>query len=139
MRLTLTKKAAHGLALMKELAKMPPGSKLTAAELAERSGVPKGFVPGIVGKLHRAGLLRCVPGRLGGCYLTRPPQEVSMLEVVGALEGPLTESHCVLEGRLCMEADTCEVHDYWQKAHEAIKSSLGECTLEDLAAGENPS
>ncbi len=132
MRLTLTRKAAYGIALMKTLAAMPPNSPITASELAEKSGVPKGFVPAIVATLHRAGLVRCIPGRSGGCYLTRPPEEVSLLEVVNALDGELTESHCVLEGRLCLEADVCEVHEYWEKAHESIRRSLQDCTLSEL-------
>ncbi len=133
MKLTLTRKAAYGLALLKALAEMPAGAKMTTAELAEASGVPKGFVPSIVSTLHRAGLLRCVPGRTGGCYLARPPEQVSLLEIVNALEGPLAESHCVLDGRLCMESEPCEVHDYWEKAHEAMRQSLDDCTLGRLA------
>jgi Rrf2 family protein len=139
MRLTLTRRAAHGIALMKTLAKMPAGSKMTAAELAELSGVPRGFVPAIVATLHRAGLVRCLPGRSGGCYLARAPEEVSVLEVVNALDGPLIETHCVLEGRLCMETENCEVHDYWQRAHDAMRNSLEKCSLKELTDSESAS
>lgn len=132
VRLTLTRKAANGIALMKALAKLEPGTRMTAAELAELSGVPRGFVPTIIATLHRAGLVRCVPGRSGGCYLARPPKEVSLLEVVNALDGPLTDAHCIIEGKPCMETEGCDVHEYWQRAQHAMQNVLSECTLEKL-------
>lgn len=133
MKLKLTKKGEHGVQIMRVLAEMPEGSKLRSQELAERADVPIGFVPTIVATLHRAGLLRCQPGRTGGCQLGRPPEEISALDIITALEGPLTEKHCILDGSRCLDDVQCELHESWSEAKSAITDSLDKRTLDQMA------
>lgn len=118
---------------MRTLAEMPEGSKLRTADLAIAADVPPGFVPTIVATLHRAGLLECKPGRSGGCELARSPEEISALEIITALEGPLTDKNCVLDGRRCMDEPACELHDAWSTAKDAIVESLDGRTLDQMA------
>lgn len=133
MRLKLTKKGEHGVQIMRVLAEMPEGSKLRSQDLAERADVPIGFVPTIVATLHRAGLLKCQPGRTGGCQLGRPPEEISALDIITALEGPLTDKHCILDGNRCLDDVPCELHDSWSEAKTAITESLDGRTLDQMA------
>lgn len=134
MRLKLTKKGEHGVQLMRVLAELPEGTKLRARELAERADIPEGFVPTIVATLHRAGLLRCQPGRTGGCQLGRPPEAISALDIITALEGPLTDSHCILDGSHCLDDVVCELHESWSEAKNAIAESLDGTTLDQMAS-----
>lgn len=133
MRLKLTKKGEHGIHIMRTLAEMPEGSKLRTADLAEAAEVPPGFVPTIVATLHRAGLLECKPGRSGGCELARAPEEISALEIITALEGPLTDKNCVLDGRRCLDDGPCELHEAWSTAKDAMVESLDGRTLDQMA------
>lgn len=136
MRLKLTKKGEHGVQIMRVLAQMPEGTKLRAQELAEKANVPIGFVPTIVATLHRAGLLRCQPGRTGGCQLGRPPEEISALDIITALEGPLTDKHCILDGSHCLDDVECELHESWSEAKLAIARSLESRKLDEMASHE---
>ena len=82
MKLSLTKRSDYGLRIVQYLAAQRPGYKGTSAEFAEGCDIPSGNVPTIVSHLSRAEILQCTPGPRGGCVLARPPEEISILEVI---------------------------------------------------------
>jgi len=137
MRLTLTKRAEYGVRMLTELALAPPGTKVTATELARTCEVPAGNVPTVVAILSRAGILMCSPGRGGGCTLSRDPSEISMIEVIQALEGPLDEDYCLLDSRRCHDKDPeCALHATWKAAKATALGALADMSLGDVAARE---
>lgn len=89
MRLALTKRSGDATRMLVYLAGLPEGTRLTSAVLAKACGVSAGNVPTLVANLARAGLLESTPGRGGGCTLARPADEITVAEVVAALEGSL--------------------------------------------------
>ena len=103
MRLSLTKRGEYAVRMTLLLATMP-GRRVTAGELGAACTIPMGNVPTIVNLLSRAGVLDCSPGRGGGCTLGRPPDEISVLEVIEAVEGPLG-AVCVLQVRSLVPRD----------------------------------
>lgn len=136
VRLSLSKRAVYGIRLLRALARMEPGARLTAAELSETCNVPRSFIPAIVSSLHKAGLVACSPGRTGGCVLRARPEEISLLDVISALEGELSPNHCVLDGRECMDEGPCELHESWAPAMEAVVQSLSSTTIAALSAAD---
>ena len=132
MRLTLTKRGEYAVRMALHLATVADG-RVTAGELGAVCGIPMGNVPTIVNMLSRAGVLDCSPGRGGGCMLQRPADEISVLEVIEAVEGPLG-SMCVLDAKRCgVPGQECALHSAWASGREAVLDTLGGLSLADAA------
>lgn len=101
-------------------------------EIASEMDLPLSYTPQILGMLVRAGLAEAKAGREGGYRLVRSPQEISLLEVVEASEGPLTPTECTLRGGPCRWEDACAVHPAWAGAAEAFRDSLRQTSLADV-------
>ena len=136
MQLTLPRRTQNGIRVLLALAERP-GELATAAELAVRSGVPVGNIPGVVSALARAGIVASTRGRSGGCKLARPPSCISVLEVIGVLGGPLTTPNCILDSRRRHDDDGphCAVHAVWLAGMKAASDSLERMSLADALAG----
>jgi Rrf2 family protein len=137
VRLTLNKRAEYGVRLVMYLADQASDQRMTAAHLAEECQIPAGNVPTIMSLLSRAGVLDCSPGRAGGCMLARPPEEISALEIVEALEGPMEIAHCLLDSRRCHGKDPeCAVHHAWSEGRDAAIAALARLSLADAVRHE---
>jgi len=109
------------------------GSYCKIREVAEAMDLPRSYTPQILGLLAKAGLAEAKAGRDGGYRLTRPPERISVLEVIEAGEGYLATERCALRGGPCHWDDVCAFHPTWSKATEAIRSTLGKTTLGQVA------
>jgi len=132
MRIELTRKGDYGVRTMLALAR-PDAGQMTAARLAEATGVPPSLVPRLMGDLVRAGLVVNRRGRLGGYRIARPPADISLLDVVEAIEGDGRRRTCVLLGGPCRQEGSCEVHDAFFRAQEALFGSLASVSLDEVA------
>jgi len=103
-------------------------------EVAEVMELPVSYTPQVLGLLGKAGLAEAKAGRDGGYRLTRPPQQISLLEVVEAAEGHLISERCPMRGGPCHWDDVCAVHPAWVRASEAIRDSLRRTTLAEVAS-----
>jgi Rrf2 family protein len=103
-------------------------------EVSAAMHLPVSYTPQVLKLLATAGLAEAKAGRDGGYRLTRRPQDVSLLEVVEAAEGPLLPERCILRGGPCRWEDACAVHPAWAAAVQACRGSLASTTLADLAA-----
>lgn len=138
MRLTLARRTQNGIRVLLSLAERPE-ALVTAAELAARSGVPPGNIPGIVSSLARAGLVASTRGRCGGCKLARPPDQISILDAVGVLGEPLATPNCILDSRRRHDGDGphCAVHAIWLAGMQAGLDSLALMSLADALANRD--
>lgn len=138
MRLNLTKRGEYGFRMLLHLAAQPPGHRMTASELAEVCGISAGNVPTIVNTLSRAGILHCSPGRSGGCQLARPAADISTLEIIETLEGPLEIANCLLDSTRCHGRDPqCALHDAWSEGRAAAIAALARTSLADAVHREH--
>ena len=132
MRLELTRKCDYGIRAMLALAR-PGAGQMTAAQLAVTTEIPPNFVPQVMGDLIRAGLVVNRRGRSGGYRLGCEPQEVSLLDVIHAVEGDRRRRTCVLRGGPCGRDETfCAVHDAFFRAQEAGLRALAEASLDEV-------
>lgn len=137
MRLSLTKRGEYGVRVLMHLATLGPGERMTAAQLADTCDIPGGNLPTIMSQLSRAHLVQTSPGRSGGCALARDPSDITALEVIEALEGPMKISHCLLDSRRCGDRDReCAFHRAWIVGREAAMAALGRTSLADVVARE---
>jgi Rrf2 family protein len=102
-------------------------------EVAEEMSLPLQYTPQILSLLGRAGLAEAKAGRDGGYRLSRPPAEITLLEIVEAAEGPIGSDHCTLRGGPCEWENACPVHNSWVEAGRALRESLATTTLADIS------
>jgi FeS assembly SUF system regulator len=113
-----------------------PARRYTAAELAERSRIAAPTVSKLLKQLHRGGLLASSRGLHGGYRLAREAEAISAAAILDALEGPLALTECASASSHCELEATCRVGGAWQRINVAIRQSLEEITLADLAGLE---
>jgi len=113
-----------------------PGSMAKAADIAEAMNIPTGFLHQVLHELQRARLVLSRPGRSGGYSLARPAADISLLDVVETLEGPLAPDECGLRGGPCRWEDACALHATWTAAREALANELRAANLARLAADD---
>ena len=131
MRLELTRRGDYAVRAMLALAR-PDAHQLTAAALADATAIPGNYVPQVMGDLVRAGLVANRRGRNGGYRLARPAREVSLLDIVEAVEGDGRRRTCVLRGGPCRREGACDVHDAFFRAQEAVFGTLAGVSLADV-------
>jgi len=103
-------------------------------EIVAEMGVPQTFASQILADLVRAGLATSKAGKGGGYRLARPPDRITLEEVVEAGEGPLHAARCALGDGPCRWDRVCPLHETWRAATEALRAVLAATTLADLAA-----
>jgi Rrf2 family protein len=100
--------------------------------VAQRQDIPPALLAKLVPLLVRAGLLDSQRGARGGLVLARSASDISMLEIVEAIEGPIAINRCTATPGQCDLIDQCSVHPVWQKAQDYLVHLLKTTSLEDL-------
>ena len=134
----LSQKGEYGLHALLELARRYGQGSVQVSAIAEERGVPANYLQQILLGLRRTGLVHSERGPRGGHELARPPEEITMLEAVEALEGPIWPASCVDPGTepACPERGRCVFLDVWEQVDGAVRAILAGVTLADLAGRE---
>ena len=105
----------------------------TAPQISECTGVPLPTVAKILNALHRESLVNSQRGATGGYALSRPAAEITVAEIIQALEGPIALTACVdgNSGDCCVET-ICPMRGNWDKVNRAIRGALSTVSLEDM-------
>lgn len=133
MRLEITRRAE--LAVRAMVALGASDGRLKAPDLAQALGTTSGFVPQVIGPLVKAGWVRSDPGPTGGYVSCVDLGDVSVLEVIEAVDGATDAGRCVVADRACDSALPCSLHAAWAKARHELVGVLGGTSLSALAAG----
>jgi Rrf2 family protein len=132
MRLELTRRGDYAVRAMLSLARRPDGERLSVRRIADEMEIPGRFLPQVMADLGRAGLVEATTGRHGGYRLARPAAEITILDVVEAVEGDSRRRTCVLRGGPCGLDGNCDVHDVFFAAQDAMLRTLSGAALADL-------
>ena len=126
--------ADYAVVLMTAAARRPAGGRLSATELAGETGVPLPTAQKLMGQLAACGLLRSVRGAAGGFSLARRANEISLADIVEAVEGPIAMTVCS-EGRSDCALDAhCRVKPHMGVVGNAVRGALGAVSLEHLSS-----
>jgi FeS assembly SUF system regulator len=106
---------------------------LTAGTLSERTHIASPTVAKLLKQMHRAGLVKSTRGTHGGYQLARDPESISAAAILDALEGPIALTECSAGSGNCDIEHTCSVGRTWQRLSVAIRRSLSEVSLAQLA------
>jgi Rrf2 family protein len=130
MRLEITRRSDLATRALIELAHQ--GRRMKSAELAGAIGTTPGFLSQAMTPLAARGWVRSEPGPTGGYLLGVDLAEVSVLDVIEAIEGPSDVGRCVLEDRPCGNAGPCALHQPWQRARTQLLDELSSASLAGL-------
>ncbi len=127
----LSKKADYGLIALKHLA-MHADSSISAREIAAQYHIPAELLAKVLQKLARKGLVVSQQGINGGYVLGRDPARISIVDVVEALEGPISITPCE-KGEDCQQYQVCSVRDPLLKVKAKVVRVLGDMSIYELA------
>ncbi|WP_133500253.1 SUF system Fe-S cluster assembly regulator [Cognatilysobacter terrigena] len=112
------------------------GDVLSATEIAERAGLEATTVSKVLKPLAQAALVEGFRGAHGGYRLARPARDVSLIEVIEAMEGPLAVTECSVHEGQCGIESSCGLRRNWRRINDVIAQSLRGITLQDMLEPE---
>ena len=143
--LKLTKKADYGLIALRHLACQAQNGSIkvtgSAKEIADRYRIPLPLLSKVLQTLVRNGLLVSEQGATGGYKLARDPHEITALEVIRSIDGPIILTQCFTEHDEpieCDQSELCPVREPLRKVHEGILRLLSGITISDLSSDDMP-
>jgi Rrf2 family protein len=131
-------KADYAVRAAAEVAASADQFPVKADRIAAAQGIPLSFLENIFAELRHAGLIRSRSGKDGGYWLARPPEEISLAEVIRAVDGPLASVRGERPEALSYDGAATRLRDVWVALRANIRGVLEVVTLADLAAGELP-
>ncbi|MFW5787314.1 MAG: RrF2 family transcriptional regulator [Halanaerobiales bacterium] len=123
----------YGLRAMVELAKHKGSGAIPLRKIAEKQQISEQYLEQLFSNLRQADLVKSVRGAKGGYLLNNSPENITVKDIISALEGPIAPVDCVKdEGEVCELINECVTHDLWEELQDCIKDMLNSVTLEDL-------
>lgn len=139
----LSKKTRYAMLAMVALAREYGRCSLTAGRIAEVEHVPKRVLEAILLKLRSNGCIGSTRGKTGGYYLMRPPQEITLLEIVEMFGGAVSMLACICADNdyrpceFCKDESTCSIRSTFSSIYRNTADILRRTTLADLVAGSS--
>jgi Rrf2 family protein len=131
-------KTDYALQAMVQLAASATDEPVTAEEIATAQHIPLKFLLGILNELKRAHLVRSQRGAEGGYALRRPAGDISLADVIRAIDGPLANVHDASLSELSYPGAAGPLREVWMAVRASLRSVLETVSLEDLARGKLP-
>ena len=128
----LSTRSRYGIHAMYDLARCGPGEPQSIKAISERQGIPEAYLEQLIGPLRRGGLVRSVRGAQGGYLLARPPEEITVGQVIRALEGELNLVDCLSGEDACGKACSCATRVVWKKLRDGLNRIVDGITLQDM-------
>ncbi len=130
----LSRQADYAVRAMVELASRADEPRIQTREIAHRQQIPNAFLPRIIASLSRAQLIHTYRGNQGGISLARPGSQISLLDVIQAIDGPIRLNRCTYQPSRCDRDHFCRVHPVWRQAQDYLNQLLGGTKLTDLVS-----
>lgn len=128
-----SRQCEYALQAILYLALRPDAGAIPIKELADHLGLPFHFLAKILQKLRRDGILRSVKGASGGFGFARPIDEITLMDIVRAIDGPNFLEGCVLGFEKCSGESPCSLHELWAVSRDGIIARLGGKTVGEMA------
>lgn len=131
-------KSDYALRALIDIAAAPAGTPVTAEAVGRREGIPHGFLLAILADLRRSGILTSQRGQAGGWWMARGAAEVTVADVIRAVDGPLVSVHDVRPEAVTYQGSAEILQLVWIAARSALREVFESVTLEALVIGELP-
>jgi Rrf2 family protein len=125
----ITRQADYALRAMLYLARMEKNKRSATSQIAREQQIPPSFLAKIISQLSIAGLINTSRGARGGVLLAFPPEEISLLQVVEAIDGPISLNQCTLSPITCNFNEICPLHPIWCDLQKQLVERLRTTTF----------
>ena len=129
----LTRKTEYAIRTLLELSQHPFGEIIQTKTIAKNRDIPQKFLSKTIQDLARAGFVHTQRGLQGGVRLVKPPESITLTEVITSIEGPLAINQCLGENGFCINKPHCKVHQALNRAQDALLTELNSVNFADLA------
>ena len=133
----ITRQADYAVRAMVYLAQLGPEKRASTSQIAQEKQIPPSFLAKIVSQLSVAGLLQTSRGARGGVSLARSAEDISLLDVVEAIDGPILLNDCVADNGACSFGDSCPMKPVWCDAQQELVSRLDNTNFAQFAGNLN--
>ena len=127
-----TRQADYAVRAVLHLARLEPTQRAATSQVAQEQRIPPSFLAKIISQLSIAGLLHTSRGARGGVTLARDPKEISLLEVIEAIDGPILLNECVSDNGTCTFDEECPLRPVWCEAQEELVGRLRGTNFQQL-------
>ena len=128
----ISTKGRYGLRVLLDIALHQEGGPVILRDIAKRQKISEKYLWQVINLLKSAGLVTSVRGAKGGYALAKPPIQISILEVISILEGPVTIVDCVDSAENCSRSTTCVTREVWKLIEDNLKKTMAGITLQQL-------
>jgi Rrf2 family protein len=128
----ITRQADYAVRAVLHLARAGNTERSATSAIAKEQNIPPSFLAKIISQLSIAGLLHTSRGARGGVTLAREPKEITLLEVVEAIDGPIQLNECVANEGVCTFEDNCPIRSVWCDAQDELVGRLRKTNFADL-------
>jgi Rrf2 family protein len=129
----ITRQADYALRAMLFLSRQGQDQRSATSEIAKKQRIPPSFLAKIISQLSIAGLIHTSRGARGGVSIARAPEEITMLQVVEAIDGPVTLNECTTNPSICEFGDDCPLHEVWCETQVELVGKLKKTTFSHIA------
>jgi Rrf2 family iron-sulfur cluster assembly transcriptional regulator len=133
----LTRASEYAIRCILFLSTRQPGEVVSRRTVSGEMDIPTQFLSKIAQRLAQVGLIEIRQGAKGGYLLARPPGEISLLDVIEAVEGEVFLNQCLMRPDFCARTPGCSVHQVWVQAREGLRRVLGGADFASLARWES--
>jgi Rrf2 family protein len=116
----ITRQADYAIRAILFLVKTPVEKRSSTGDIARTQDIPRSFLAKIISQLSIAGIIHTTRGAKGGVTLARDAAEISLLDVVVAIDGPVALNECTLDDTFCGRSRTCPMHNVWCEAQREL-------------------
>ena len=128
----ITRQADYATRAILYLARVGRGERIATSQVAKEQKIPPSFLAKIISQLSIAGLLHTSRGARGGISLSRDPEQISLLEVIEAIDGPIQLNMCVERDGACAYEENCPLQPVWCDAQSELVTRLKRTTFGQL-------
>lgn len=128
----ITRQADYAVRAIIYLSMLNPGEKSSTKNIAETQTIPLSFLAKIIAQLSVAGIIKTLRGAKGGVSLAKNPEEISVLEVVEAIDGPILLNECVVSTHDC-PIEKCAMRGIWVRSQKSLVKELKSTNFQSLA------
>ena len=130
----ITRQADYALRAIYHLTKLEPTQRAATSQIAQEQRIPPSFLAKIISQLSIAGLIHTSRGARGGVTLARKPEEITILEVVEAIDGPIALNECTTTPESCPFGDNCPLRKLWCGTQSELVEKLRNTNFAEIVA-----
>ncbi len=134
--LQITRQSEYAVRTLLELAQIPFGRRMSTKIISEKQEISEVFLKKTIQQLDRVGLVATHRGKQGGVQLCVPADEITIADVIGAIEGEVAINPCLSEKNHCKNEEFCPVHQILERAQDALLAELKRETFADIVKGK---